>query len=69
MARDLSRSDQAAAGIGAGPSEAPARLAAAPRHQPRVGRFLLAVVGGAVLLMMTLACYAAYRRVGARAQS
>jgi putative spermidine/putrescine transport system permease protein len=54
MARDLSRSDRAAAGIDLRPGEAAARLAAAPRRQPRVGRFVLAVASGAVLLFLCL---------------
>jgi putative spermidine/putrescine transport system permease protein len=54
MARDLSRSDQAAAGVDGTPGEAPARLGTAPRRQPRIGRFLLALVSGAVLLFLCL---------------
>ena len=54
MAGDLSRSDHVAPRIGAGSRKVPARRAAAPRRQPRVGPFLLAVVGGAVLLFLCL---------------
>jgi putative spermidine/putrescine transport system permease protein len=53
VARDLSRSD-AAAEIGAGSSKRSAPVAATPGRQPRVGRFLLAVFSGAVLLFLCL---------------
>ena len=54
MARDLSRSDRAAAGVDLRPGKAPAHFAAAPRRLPRVGRFVLAVASGAVLLFLCL---------------
>ena len=53
MAHDLSRSEQPAA-VHLRARAAQAVAAAPPHRQPRVGRFMLAVVSGAVLLFLCL---------------
>jgi putative spermidine/putrescine transport system permease protein len=53
VARDFARSDHATA-VDVAPGAASAAIAAPPRRHPRVGRFGLAVFGGAVLLFLCL---------------